>query len=154
MKQVSFLLSMIRGAIGKEFVVKHYGRQVILTRYPNMEGIKPSRKQKQRRSLFKKAVLYAQNIYADPLLKEEKRRLLRRPKRLFQALMKEWFKQYEDSKARCEKRISVWQKNYALNRTFRTAYNQNYAYYFDPIALKDLSVHQERLLKYNSFSPK
>ena len=154
MKKADFLTSMITGAIGKEFVVKHYGSQVVVTRYPNMKGIKPSRKQKQRRSLFKKAVLYAQSIYANPVLKEEKRKMLRRPKRLFQALMKQWFKRYEERKAKCQQRISVWQKNYAMNKTVNGLVKVFGKSVSHSIEWKDLTLHQQRYLKYNSFSPK
>ena len=75
---------MIRGAIGKRFVVKHYqGHRVVITKYPDMTGIVPSEEQKLRRCLFKRAVRYAQKVYANPALKKERRKQLRRPKRVF-----------------------------------------------------------------------
>jgi hypothetical protein len=115
MKKVDFLTSLITGAIGKEYVVKHYGKRVVVTRYPYMKGIIPSRKQKMRRSLFRKAVAYAQAVYADPVIKETKRRLLRRPKRLFQALMKEWFRKRRERKMLNQTRVNRWRRNIELN---------------------------------------
>ncbi|MER3472106.1 MAG: hypothetical protein C4330_12505 [Chitinophagaceae bacterium] len=92
-------LRMIRGSIGKKYCVKHYkGGKVVVTKYPDMKGIIASEKQKAGRRLFKRAVLYAQKVYSHSALKEEKRRRLRRPKGLFQALMKEWFKGREEKK--------------------------------------------------------
>jgi hypothetical protein len=111
MKKVTFLHTLIRGAIGKEYVVKHYKNRIIITRYANMKAIVASEKQKVRRSLFKRAVKYAQEIYANPVLKVEKRRILRRPKRLFQALMKEWFRKRREKEAKAAQRIDRWRAN-------------------------------------------
>ena len=95
---------MIRGAIGKRFVIKHYKYGVVKTKYPDMSRIIPSEAQKMRRRLFKRAVVYAQKVFANPILKEEKRRMLRRPRRLFQALMKEWFNKRKETQFWNERR--------------------------------------------------
>ncbi len=118
MKRLPFIYRMIRGAIGKRFVIKHYAYGVVIARYPNMKSIIPSEAQKLRRRLFKKAVLYAQSIYAKPAVKEEKRRLMRRPKRFFQALMKEWFRKKEERKYWNERRLKTWKQNLALTECF------------------------------------
>ena len=114
MKRLPFIYRMIRGAIGKRFIIKHYSYGAVMTRYPNMKNIIPSEAQKQRRRLFKKAVLYAQSVYAKPALKEEKRRTMRRPKRLFQALMKEWFRKKEERRYWNERRLRIWRTNVVL----------------------------------------
>ena len=111
MKRLPLKYRIIRGAIGKRFVIKHYRYGIIMTRYPNMKNIIPSEAQKMRRRLFGKAVKYAQSIYANPTLKEAKRRMHRRPKRLFQSLMKEWFKKREERQFWNERRLRVWKQN-------------------------------------------
>ena len=119
MKQrIPFLYTLLTGAIGKRFVIKHYKYGVVMTRYPNMKNIIPSQAQKMRRRLFRKAVKYAQAIYANPALKEEKRKMLRRPKRLFQALMKEWFKKRQERQYWNERRLKIWRKNIDSHRSF------------------------------------
>ncbi|HEY0731455.1 MAG TPA: hypothetical protein VGD33_03465, partial [Chitinophagaceae bacterium] len=82
----------------------------------NMKNIMPSEKQKLRRRLFRKAVQYAQSIYADPILREKKRRMLRRPKRLFQALMKEWFTKRKEKLFWNERRITIWKRNWNMHK--------------------------------------
>ena len=114
-KRLPLRYRMIRGAIGKRFVIKHYTYGAIMTRYPNMNNIIPTEAQKLRRRLFRKAVQYAQSIYADPVRKEERRRILRRPKRLFQALMKEWFNKRKETQFWNERRRRIWKSNVISN---------------------------------------
>lgn len=110
-KRLPLRYRMIRGAIGKRFVIKHYSYGVVMTRYPDMKNIIPSEAQKMSRRLFRKAVKYAQSIYADPLRKEQNRRMLRRPKRLFQALMKEWFNKRKEIRFYNDRRLRIWKAN-------------------------------------------
>ena len=118
MKIDKFQLSMIRGAIAKSFVVKHYrGGKVVVTKYPDMKNIVASEKQKVSRRLFRKAVKYAQKVFSNPALKEEKRRVLRRPRRLFQALMKEWFQLRKEREWRAERRIERWRRKVRENES-------------------------------------
>jgi hypothetical protein len=81
----ALLLGMIQGAVGKLFVVKHYRKggkrsgkkkrkRMVVTRYPNMSGIVASQKQRERRDLFREAVVYARWIVAD----EERKRAFRK----------------------------------------------------------------------------
>ena len=116
MKQkLPFIYRMIRGAIGKRFVIKHYSFGVVKTKYPDMKHIIPSEAQKMRRRLFRQAVKYAQGIYANPELKEKKRRMMRRPRRLFQALMKEWFKKRAERAFLNQRRLRIWQEKVKIN---------------------------------------
>ena len=114
-KKLPFIYRIIRGAIGKRYVIKHYRYGVIMTKYPNMKNIIPSEAQKMRRRLFRKAVKYAQDVYANPVLKEEKRKILRRPTRLFQALIKEWFRKKAEQAFWNNRRITLWKNNVANN---------------------------------------
>lgn len=62
----SVLLKGLHGAIGKQIVVKQYGKRTVVTKYPDMSPIRPSELQQGKRSLFKEAVAYAKNILRDP----------------------------------------------------------------------------------------
>ena len=116
MKDGSFLLGIVRGAVGKKYVVKHYRHGTVVTKYPDMKGIVPSVKQKTKRRLFRKAVLWAQGVYKDALLKEEWRKKLRKPKRLFQALMKLWSRRRKEKEEKNVRRIERWRRNVRANR--------------------------------------
>ncbi|MCU7548581.1 hypothetical protein OCK74_05605 [Chitinophagaceae bacterium LB-8] len=83
------LLGILRGSIGKCFVVKHYRankkkkwkKRTIVTRYPDMSGVVASEQQRECRNLFKEAVVYAQWILSDAERKEAFRKTLPRKKR-------------------------------------------------------------------------
>jgi hypothetical protein len=81
-----------------------------------MSRIVPSQKQKVRRRLFARAVRYAQSIYWKPELQAEWRRRLRRPKRLFQALMKQYYKKLRQKEERAEGRIRLWARSVEANK--------------------------------------
>ena len=106
----------VRGAIGKQFVMKRYGKKTVVTRYPDMTRIVPTVKQKVRRRLFARAVRYAQSIYWKGELKAEWKRRLRRPRRLFQALMKQYYRQLARKREQNEGRILRWSRNVAASR--------------------------------------
>jgi hypothetical protein len=74
MEGLPFYYRMIKGAIGKKFVIKHYkGGRVVMTRFPDMSGIVPTENQKVRRDLFREAVVFAKWIIAD----EERKRFFK-----------------------------------------------------------------------------
>ncbi len=124
MKRIPFLYRTIQGAIGKRFVIKHYkGGKIVMTKYPDMTGIVPSEEQKMCRRFFKRAVAYANKVYANPALKAEKRRLLRKPKRLFQALMKEWYAKRKEKDFYRQRRIARWQQNWQISKTISVFIN-------------------------------
>ena len=105
----------VRGAIGKQFVMKRYGKKTVVTRYPDMTRIVPTVKQKVRRRLFARVVRYAQSIYWKPELRAEWKRKLRRPRRLFQAMMKQYYRQLQQQAERRESRIRKWQRSVAVS---------------------------------------
>ena len=69
-QELTLLHTLIRGAIGKEYVIKHYRYGVIRTKYPDMTNIIASTRQRKCRDLFKEAVAYAKAVIADTVLKE------------------------------------------------------------------------------------
>ena len=62
-----FLYRMIRGGIGKEYVIKHYkGRRIFRTKFPDMSRIVATEKQRACRNKFKEAVAYSREFISDP----------------------------------------------------------------------------------------
>ena len=88
--QVGFLHRLIRGAIGKKYVIKHYRYGVIMTRFPDMTRIIASGKQRKCRNLFREAVAFAMSVMADPVQKEAYKKKLKVRYRLFNRLIKEY----------------------------------------------------------------
>lgn len=74
----SFVLHKMRGRIGKDIVVKQYGNKTVVTKYPDMSNIKPSKLQKVKRSRFAEAVKYAQKIIRNPELKAQYKKKVNR----------------------------------------------------------------------------
>ena len=58
----SDLLQGISGGIGKQLVFKKYGDKTVVTKYPDMIGIKPSEQQAEKRKGFADAITYARSI--------------------------------------------------------------------------------------------
>ena len=86
-------IRIIRGGVGKEFVVKHYGRRRVMTRFPDMSKVIASKGQRDCRNLFKEAVTFAKAVIADgdKKLKWQQRLKIRRDQvfnRVIQLYMK------------------------------------------------------------------
>ena len=92
MKTSNFLLSQVQGQIGKKIVVKHYGKKVVVTKAPNMSGIKASPQQKVQRSRFAEAVAYAKHINDTPELKATYVKKASKSKSVYQYVLKEYLK--------------------------------------------------------------
>ena len=65
----NILTKGLSGQLGKQVVFKRYGKKTVVSRYPDMSNIKPSKSQKKERNLFAEAVVYAQGINNDPVKK-------------------------------------------------------------------------------------
>ena len=87
---IRLLLTWIRGAVGKEFVIKHYRYGVVKTKFPDMTKIIASTQQRKCRNLFKEAVAHAKTIYADPLKKKEWHKRARKKHRVFNYIIKQY----------------------------------------------------------------
>jgi hypothetical protein len=86
----SFVLRHVRGQIGKQIVIKQYGKKTVITAYPNMSGIKPSTLQKQKRNKFSEAVAYARRIIDNPALKAAYAKKLKKGQRVYNAAIREF----------------------------------------------------------------
>jgi hypothetical protein len=90
------LLRLIRGAIGKSFVVKRYrGGRMVVTRFPDMSGIVATEKQRLRRDLFREAVVFAKWIIANEGRRLAFRNTLPRKKRrkVYQAALQMYMRE-------------------------------------------------------------
>lgn len=85
--ELPFSLRTIRGAIGKEYVIKHYSYGAIKAKYPDMSNIIASSHQRKQRNLFREGVEYAKVIMNDPLQKEIWLKKVRKKHRLFNYLV-------------------------------------------------------------------
>ena len=82
------LLTFIRGAIGREYVIKHYRWGIIKTKYPDMTKIVASEKQRNCRDLFREAVAKAKIVMADPVQKAAWKKKVRKQHLLFNMIIK------------------------------------------------------------------
>ena len=60
------LVNSLQGNIGSQLVMKQYAYGTVVSKFPDMDHIKPSKKQKAERNKFKEAVAYAQSIVHNP----------------------------------------------------------------------------------------
>ena len=88
----NILLHQLRGQIGKQFVVKQYGTKTVVTAYPDMSNIKPSKGQKQKRTAFAEAVAYAQAIINDPEKKALYKGKVKKRQTVYHYAIKEFLK--------------------------------------------------------------
>ena len=101
---IPLLLTWIRGAIGKEFVIKHYRYGVVKTKFPDMTKIIASAGQRKCRNLFKEAVAYAKTVMVDPVKKKEWQKRIKIKYRVFNRIIKEYMLAAKEMK---EKRIRI-----------------------------------------------
>jgi hypothetical protein len=85
--ELPWSLKQIRGAIGKEYVIKHYSYGAIKTKYPDMTNIIASTHQRKQRNLFKESVEYTRSVMSDPIQKELWLKRVRKKHRLFNYLV-------------------------------------------------------------------
>ncbi len=86
----SMLLRHFRGQIGKQIIVKRYGKKTVITAYPDMSRVKPSKLQKKKRSVFAAAVAYAQMINNDPVQKAAYKNKVKTGQTVYHAAIKEY----------------------------------------------------------------
>lgn len=86
----NIILKGMSGAVGKQLVVKQYAYGTVVTRYPDMSGIKPSKQQKQGRSAFRDAVAYAKAILRNPTKKAAYAKGLKKDETVYHAAIKEY----------------------------------------------------------------
>ena len=91
-RRKKLLLADISGHIGKTFVVKQYKNTIVISNFPDMDGVKPSAEQKGYRRLFKQAVAYAKLILKDPKKKAALKKKLKGRRTVFQAAISQYMR--------------------------------------------------------------
>ncbi|MBL7748124.1 MAG: hypothetical protein JNM19_11885 [Chitinophagaceae bacterium] len=84
------ILNDLRGAIGKQIVVKQYAYGTVVSAYPYMRKLKPTALQQYRQGAFADAVAYAQSIVRNPALKKAYAAKLDKGQRVYNAAIKEY----------------------------------------------------------------
>jgi len=110
------LLTFVRGAIGKEYVIKHYRYGIIKTKYPDMTKIVASEKQRSCRDLFKEAVAKAKKVMADPVQKAAWKKKVRQKHLVFNMIIKHFM--LVEKKAAKKREMAG---KYLLRRCFKEA---------------------------------
>ena len=83
----------LSGKIG-DLVFKNYGDKIVVTRVPDMSRVKPSRKQKNNRNLFKEAVAYAKKINRTPALKQTYFKKIKKGESVYHYTIKEYLSKH------------------------------------------------------------
>lgn len=109
-------LLMMRGGIGKSFVIKHTPWGIIKTKFPDMSRIIASAEQRKCRKIFAEAVKYAQSVIADPVLKAEWQRRIRRRNSVYNKAIKA-FMLKENCARKNEELLLAHQMRVALKNT-------------------------------------
>lgn len=87
------------GHLGKELVFKQYGNKTVVTKYPNMSNRVLSKKQLRINEIMTEANYEAKSILSNEELRNAAQvRLNTTRKRLYNALIKEYFKKAMDGK--------------------------------------------------------
>jgi hypothetical protein len=84
------ILKNLRGALGKQLVVKQYGDKTVVTKYPHMRKVKPSELQKLYRARFTEAVAYAKAISRHPLQKAAYQHKVKNGQSVYHYALKEY----------------------------------------------------------------
>jgi hypothetical protein len=122
MKKIRFniLFRSIQGAIGKKYVVKHYGKKIVITKYPCMEYIIPSKEQRRRRNLFAEAVAWAKKVIADPVRKAAWQKNIKRKNGVYNQAIKKYLLM-----AKKEKIKNMSMADNLINRSLNTAFTES-----------------------------
>jgi hypothetical protein len=87
----NLLTADLRGAIGKQVVFRVRNGKTFASKYPDMSGVKPSKKQLKEKGRFAKAVAFAQSIISDPAKKAAYK--VKKGQSVFNAAVSDYMKQ-------------------------------------------------------------
>jgi glutamate synthase domain-containing protein 2 len=93
-----FYMRLVRGAVGKDFVIKHYRYGIIKTKYPDMSKIIASKAQRSCRDLFKEAVAFAKQVMKDPVQKKAWQQKIKHKHRVFNQVIKAYLQAIKKAK--------------------------------------------------------
>lgn len=84
----------LSGQIGKQLVVKQYAYGEVISKFPDMSNIKPSKKQEEKRSKFTEAVAYAQSVLNDTEKKLAYQKMLEPGQKVYYVALKEYLQSH------------------------------------------------------------
>jgi hypothetical protein len=87
------LLESLSGKVGRQLVFKTYSYGTVVSRYPDMRGVKLTTKQKKSNKLFAAAVAYAKSVIADPGKRKKYEKRLPKGKTVYNAALSDYMKQ-------------------------------------------------------------
>lgn len=94
----NLLFKQLSGHIGKQLVIKQYANQTVVSKYPDMSNRKLSSKQLRVNETMEEANYAAKTIMANDELRDAAQvRLDVTRNRLYNALIKEYFKNAKDA---------------------------------------------------------
>lgn len=86
------MLKDLSGAFASQLIFKQYSYGTVVSKVPDMSGIKRTRSQKRKNNRFKEAVKYARAIVNDPQKKKAFAKKLKVDQRVYTAAIKEYLK--------------------------------------------------------------
>ena len=92
--QNNIVIHGLSGQIGKNLVVKQYAYGEVVSKFPDMGNIKPSKKQEEERSKFTKAVAFAQSVLNDTEKKLLYEKMLQPGQKLYHFVLKEYLRSH------------------------------------------------------------
>ena len=89
------LLKELKGALGKQLVVKQYADKTVVTKYPHMRKRKPTELQNLYRTVFANAVAYAQSINRDRQQKAIYQKKVKKGETVYHYALKEYLQKHK-----------------------------------------------------------
>jgi hypothetical protein len=84
------LLKNVHGKLGKTVVFKTYWYGTVISNYPDMSKVKPSKNQIKEKDRFRDAVRYAQSVNNNPELKAKIKATLHPGRSVYHACISEY----------------------------------------------------------------
>ena len=91
-KKSDILLSGLRGKIGNTLVIKQYAYGTVVTKYPDMSGVKWSQRQKGGHKKFKEAVAFAKAILKDEKKRKQYEKKLKKGQSVYHKVISEYMR--------------------------------------------------------------
>lgn len=86
----NIILAGTSGHINKEIVIKQYSYGTVITKFPDMSNVVPSKKQKKAKTWFAQAVAFAQSINNNPVEKAKWMKKVKKGSSVYQTALK-WY---------------------------------------------------------------
>lgn len=86
----------MKGQVGKQIVYRTRGDKTFMSKYPDMSNVVPSKEQIKYKSLFSKAVRFAQGIIRNPAKKAAYK--VKKGKTVYHTAIKDYMRQHSAGK--------------------------------------------------------